>query len=113
MFNAQTFGSATGEPVADLPAVALAADKIAAIIEAGVRTLVAEPWRVARIVRAADEMTIDELAAQMARRRRAAPPADLNRAIALAQLSRALNSPQFRAAWAKFRAPSRLSAAAL
>ncbi|MGA2794563.1 MAG: hypothetical protein ABSE69_13725, partial [Roseiarcus sp.] len=58
-----------------------------------------EPWRVARIVRGAEAMTIVQLRAHVARRRRGAPPADLNLAIALAQLSLALEAPTFEAAW--------------
>jgi hypothetical protein len=90
---------------ADPAVAALAADAIAAIIDAGARTLIAQPWQVARIVRRAGEMTIEELTAHIARRRRATPPADLNLAIAIAQLSCALNSPKFRAAWAEFATP--------
>ncbi|WP_158815343.1 hypothetical protein [Methylocapsa sp. S129] len=82
---------------------ALASDAVASIIEAGGRVLIAQPWRVARIVRGADAMTIDALASHMARRRRAGPPADLNLAIALAQLALAIASPRFRAAWAEWR----------
>jgi hypothetical protein len=80
-----------------------AAGAIGAVIEAGARNLIAEPWRVARIIRGADAMTFDELIAEVARRRGAAAVADLNRAIALAQLGRALESRCFRAAWAQWR----------
>ena len=93
------------EPTADPAVVALAADALAAIIDAGARTLIAQPWRVARIVRRAEEMTIEELTAHIARRRRTTPPADLNLAIAIAQLSCAVNSPKFRAAWVEFATP--------
>jgi hypothetical protein len=72
---------------------------LAAIVDAGASILLAEPWRVARIIRGADKMTIHELAAQLARRG-GGPPADLNRAIALAQLALALKSPTFCATWA-------------
>jgi len=78
----------------------LAANALAAIVEAGASILVAEPWRVARIIRGADEMTVHELSEQLARRRCAGPPTDLNRAIAMAQLALALKSPRFRARWA-------------
>src|SRR5260370_34392779 len=88
------------DPLAsDDPVMALAAGAVAAVIAAGAANLVAEPWRVARIIRGADDMTFDELASRFARRRRAAPFADLNRAIAFAQLGRALESAYFRAAW--------------
>ena len=80
----------------------IAANALAAIIEAGVQALIAEPWRAGRIIGGAQDLDIDALAARTARRRRAAP-ADLNQAIALAQLSRALKSPLFRGAWANWR----------
>ena len=80
----------------------IAASAIAAIIDAGVQALIAEPWRAGRIIGGAQHLTIDELDARTARRRRAAP-ADLNQAIALAQLSRALKSPLFRDAWTNWR----------
>ena len=76
----------------------IAANALAAIIDAGVQALIAEPWRAGRIIGGAQNLDIDTLAARTARRRRAAP-ADLNHAIALAQLSRALKSPLFRYAW--------------
>jgi hypothetical protein len=80
----------------------IAANALAAIIDAGVQALIAEPWRVGRIIGGAQNLDIDALAARTARRRRATP-ADLNQAIALAQLSRALKSPLFRSAWANWR----------
>jgi hypothetical protein len=80
----------------------VAANALAATIDAGAQALIAEPWRVGRIIGGAQHLTIDELAARTARRRRAAP-ADLNQAIALAQLSRALKSPLFRDAWTNWR----------
>jgi hypothetical protein len=86
---------------------ALAAKALAAIVETGASILVAEPWRVARIIRGADDMSIHELAAQLARRRRAGPPADLNRAIALAQLALVLKSPGFCTMWAARQVGSR------
>jgi hypothetical protein len=95
----------SGEPTTEASLAAPAAEALAAIIETGARILVAEPWRAARIVPGAGEMTIDELAGHLARRRRARP-ADLNRAIAFAQLSLALKAPQFRGAWAEFSAAS-------
>jgi hypothetical protein len=81
---------------------ASAASAVAAVVDVGAEILVREPWRVGRIVRRADEMTIEELADHTARRR-LTPPADLNLAIAIAQLSFALASPRFRAAWTKWR----------
>ena len=80
----------------------IAANALAAIIDAGVQALIAEPWRVGRIIGGAQNLDIDALAARTARRRRATP-ADLNQAIALAQLKRALKSPLFGAAWADWR----------
>ena len=80
-----------------------ASNAVAAVIEAGARLFIAQPWRVARIVRGADAMTARELCAHVARRRRVGPPADLNLAIALAQLSLALQAPAFDAAWADWR----------
>jgi hypothetical protein len=88
-------------PAADALAP-IAADALAAIIDAGAEALMAEPWRASRIIGGAQHLDIDELAARTARRRRAAP-ADLNQAIALAQLSRALLSPLFRSAWTNWR----------
>ena len=81
----------------------LAACALDAVISLGANILVREPWRVARIVRGADGMTVCELRAYVARRRRAEQPADLNRVIALAQLSLALQAPAFAAAWADWR----------
>jgi hypothetical protein len=80
----------------------IAANALAAIIDAGAQALIAEPWRAGRIIGGAQHLDIDALAARTARRRRAAP-ADLNQAIALAQLSRALLSPLFRSAWTNWR----------
>jgi hypothetical protein len=79
---------------------AAAAGAIEAIVEAGARRLIAEPWRVARIIRGAYAMTFRELAAESARRRALPPPADFNRALALAQLARALEAPSFAEAFA-------------
>ena len=76
----------------------VAANALAAIIDAGAQALIAQPWRAGRIIGGAQHLTVDELAARTARRRRAAT-VDLNQAIALAQLSRALKSPLFRYAW--------------
>jgi hypothetical protein len=95
--------SISSAPTTEASLEAPAAKALAAVIEAGARILVAEPWRAARIVPGAGEMTIDELAGHLARRRRARPT-DFNRAIAFAQLSLALKAPQFRGAWAKFSA---------
>lgn len=79
---------------------AAAASAIEAIIEIGARLLIAEPWRVARIIRGAHAMTYSELTAEAARRRALPPPSDFNRALALAQLARALEAPSFAAAFA-------------
>jgi hypothetical protein len=78
---------------------ALARCAVASVVHAGASILGREPWRVARIVRGAEAMTIGEIRAHGARRRRGAPPADLNLAIALAQLSLALAAPSFEAVW--------------
>lgn len=82
----------------DAQATTRAADALAAVIEAGARILIAEPWRAGRIVPGAEDMTFDEISSTVARRRQT-PFADLNRAIAFAQLRRALASPGFRTAW--------------
>jgi hypothetical protein len=79
---------------------------IAAVVEAGADALVAEPWRVRRIIRGSDELRFDELAARVAQRRRAPSPNDVNSALALAQLERALHRPSFQAAWANWRQES-------
>jgi hypothetical protein len=81
----------------DTQATTFAASAVAAVIDAGAKVLVAEPWRAERIIGGAEDMTFHELSAQFPRRR--APFADLNRAIAFAQLGRALASPSFRSAW--------------
>jgi len=87
-------------PSAEAPTPAASA--LAAVIEAGAKILVAQPWRAGRIIPHAEAMTFDELASAVGRRR-AAAYADLNRAIAFAQLGRALASPCFRAAWDEWR----------
>jgi hypothetical protein len=74
---------------------------IQAAIQAGAAILAVEPWRVARIIRGADGMTFQELASEASRRRALPPPADLNRALALAQLLCALERPGFAACWAE------------
>jgi hypothetical protein len=84
----------------------LAAGALAAVVDAGAKILIAEPWRAARIMRGPGDMTFDELSSAFARRRRA-PFADLNRGIAFAQLGRALASPCFRAAWDEWRGGTR------
>jgi hypothetical protein len=81
----------------------LARNAVAAIVDAGAQALIAQPWRVARIIRGAKEMTLGEVAAQAERRGRGGPLIDLNRVIALAQLSAALKSPRFHAAWMDWR----------
>ena len=98
--TASTIDSARS--TADRALAASAKNAVAAAVDFGAEILVREPWRVARIIRRADEMTIEELARHTARRR-LTPPADLNLAIAIAQLSAALASPRFRAAWADWR----------
>jgi hypothetical protein len=80
-----------------------ACEAVAAIVEAGARSLTAQPWRVRRVIGGADTLSFDELAARVAQRGCAARPSDPNPAIALAQLNRALHSPSFRAAWADWR----------
>jgi hypothetical protein len=71
--------------------------------KAGAKLLIAEPWRAARIVRGAGAMMLSELAAEAARRRTMPPPVDFNRALALAQLARALEAPSFAEAFAAWR----------
>ena len=103
MLDSQETSRTSAGSVADQNLAAPAFSALVAIIEAGGEILIAQPWRVARIIRKADVMTIDEVASHVARRRRAGPLADLNTAIALAQLSHALKSPRFRAAWVDWR----------
>ncbi|MGO8798397.1 MAG: hypothetical protein ACLQE9_17120 [Roseiarcus sp.] len=103
MSNARTTGAAPSISPVPHDLEGLASSALAAVIDSGAKILMREPWRAARIVRGADAMTIGELAFHVARRRRA-PPADLNRGIALAQLSLALAAPGFGAAWADWRA---------
>ena len=88
-----------GAPAAGPDFAASASAALAAAIEAGARLFIAEPWRVGRLIRGADTMTVGELRAHVERRGRAGAPADLNQAIALAQLRLALEAPTFEAAW--------------
>jgi hypothetical protein len=85
---------------------ARAVSAIDAVVAAGAALLIAEPRRASRIIRGADRLTFDALAAEVARRRALPPAADFNRALALAQLVRALEQPAFAAAWP---APSTLA----
>jgi hypothetical protein len=78
---------------------ARAVNAIEAVVTAGAALLIAEPWRASRIIRGADRLTFDELAAEVSRRRALPPAADFNRALALAQLVRAIDEPAFAAAW--------------
>ena len=80
----------------------LAEKPIQSAIQAGAAILAVEPWRVGRIIRGADGMTFQELATEASRRRALPPPADLNRALALAQLICALERPGFAACWAEY-----------
>ena len=103
MLDIRKSSSVSAEPDTEQKVAALASDAVTAVIETGAKILLAQPWRVARIVRGADEMTIDELTAHLRRRGRGGPPADLNLAIAVAQLSLALKSQRFQAVWASRR----------
>jgi hypothetical protein len=85
---------------------AAAASSLAAVVEAGVKILIEQPWRVARIVPGADRMTIDGLVGHIARRGRADAAAEFDRSIALAQLHAALKSRRFHLAWARWRRQS-------
>jgi hypothetical protein len=82
-----------------------AAAAVEAVIEAGAARLIAEPWRVSRIIRGADGLSLEQLRIAV-RRRRALPYADFNRALAFAQLARALDQPSFAAAWSSNRTRS-------
>jgi hypothetical protein len=82
-----------------------AAEGVEAVIEAGAALLVAQPWRVNRIIRGAESLSFDELAGEAARRRALPPSSDFNRALALAQLGRALKRPAFQEAWGRFAKP--------
>ena len=79
----------------------LAAKAIDASVQAEAAILAVEPWRIARIIRGADGMTVQELAKEVSRRRALPPSADFNRILALAQLACALERPGFAASWAK------------
>jgi len=83
---------------------AAATAALTAIIERGAEILVREPWRAARLVRDADRLTLRELSARVRSMRRAAGSVDLNRAIGLAQLDRAMQTRQFALAWSHWRA---------
>jgi hypothetical protein len=88
-----------------------AASAVEAIVEAGAGLLIAETWRVARIIRGADRLTFEDLAAEIARRRALPSPADFNRALALAQLARAVERPAFAASWTRRAATANIVAA--
>jgi hypothetical protein len=77
----------------------LAEQAVEAALRTGAAILAAEPWRIGRIIRGADDLTLQELAGEVVRRRRLPPPADFNRVVALAQLARALEFPGFAARW--------------
>lgn len=79
---------------------------VEAIIEAGAARLIAEPWRVNRIICGAERLTLEQLRTKLAWRRALPPPADFNRALALAQLARALDEPSFAATWSSDHARS-------
>jgi hypothetical protein len=82
----------------------LASNAVESAVRAGAALLLAEPWRVSRIIRGAEALTLEDLLAEVARRRRLPPAADFNRALALKQLARALDEPGFAAAWSRRRA---------
>ena len=84
-----------------------ASRSIETIVEAGAALLIAEPWRVGRIVRGAESLTLTELRNEAARRRSFGAPADFNRSLAFAQLARALERQAFATAWTKWRARER------
>ena len=90
-----------------------AAAAIEAVIEAGAARLIAEPWRVNRIIRGAEGLALEQLRAKIAWRRALPPPADFNRALALAQLARALDKPSFAATWSSERTRSNPTARAI
>jgi hypothetical protein len=99
MIESATTGAAPSPAPASDQFETRAAGALAAVVRSGARILEDEPWRIARIVRGADAMTIAELRAHVERRRRAGLPADHNLAIALAQLSLALEAPTFDEIW--------------
>jgi hypothetical protein len=103
MLPTASTGPGAGVRTAAPDLAAPASGALAKVIEAGARRFIAEPWRIARLMRGANEMSAPELCAGLARRRRAGPPADLNLAIAWAQLSAALKAPAFEAAWRAWR----------
>ena len=72
---------------------------VEAVIEAGAALLIAEPWRVNRIIRGAEGLTLEQLRAKIAWRCAPPSPADFNRALALAQVARALDEPSFATMW--------------
>ena len=76
---------------------------VEAVIQAGAARLIAEPWRVNRIIRGAEGLTLEQLRTKIAWRRALPPPADFNRALALAQLARAADEPSFAATWSSER----------
>lgn len=91
-------------PTLENELAARAAAAVEAIVETGAALLIDEPWRASRIVRDAESLSFEALRNEVARRRALPPPADFNRALALAQLARALNRQGFAAAWMRWRA---------
>jgi hypothetical protein len=79
------------------------------IVSAGAREFVWQPWRVRRLIANADMMGVAELRQAVKDRGRLRRPVDMNTALALAQLARALDNPGFESAWAAERQQARMS----
>ena len=91
-------GTTSGPPLA-----ARAAGAVEAVIKAGAAQLIAEPWRVSRIIRGAESLSCEALRMEVARRRALPNAADFNLCLALAQLASALERPAFVASWRAWR----------
>ena len=89
--------SALDSAISAMPSAAQSA--VDAIIDAGAREFCRDPWRLRRLVPNADLMGILELRRAVADRARVRRPVDMNMALALAQLTKALSMPEFDAAW--------------
>lgn len=87
----------TPDMVFDMATAATSA--IEAVIAHGAEILVAEPWRADRVFRGASHMTAREV--ELTCNRLLGHCRDTNRALALLQLRRAGDSPEWGPAWAQ------------
>jgi len=99
----------TAFDTAEAMMVSTAQSTVNDIVSAGAGEFVRNPWRVRRLIANADMMGVAELRQAVKDRGRVRRPVDMNTALALAQLARALDNPEFEAAWAMERQQARAS----